>query len=161
MMRLIAVIAVLIVSILSPLWGAEERELAEELMRLMNVEQNLEQMRPQLTAMLLNTMNAMDVPDEFRSKLAEHQQSQLDLVLDAMSWPKMKDRYIDLYVDVFDASELEGLIDFYSSPVGKSFVDKMPLLMQRMMSLSQEQIAGLLPQIQADTEKFIHELATE
>ena len=160
-MKIIAAIAVSIVAATGTLQGGDERELAEELMRLMKVEQNLEQMRPQMKTMLANVMNSMEVPEEIGPKLLEKQQIVVDLALDAMSWQKMKPHYIDIYVELFDSDELAGLVNFYSSPVGKSFISKMPLLIQRTMELSQAQAVELIPEIQALTEKMIRELAEE
>lgn len=161
MMRLIAGLSVVLVSVAGPLWGADERELAEELMLLMNVEQGLEQMRPQIESMTSNLFENMDIPEESRSQFRDHQRSTMDLVLDRLSWPKMKDKYVDIYLDVFDAHELEGLIEFYSSPIGKTFISKMPLLTQRSMAMSQEVVMELLPQIQADAERLARELAKQ
>lgn len=66
-----------------------------------------------------------------------------------LNWPKMKPLYIQLYRDTFDQEEVEGLLVFYASPAGKAFVDKMPLVMQKSMTLTQTLMQTLGPKMAA------------
>ena len=152
-MKLIGLIAVLALSPINLSWAVEDRQLAEELVRLMKVQESYEQATPQI--------NAMEVPEKIRSEFMAFHEGQMEQISEATSWPKVKDKYIDIYFDLFDAQELEGMIEFYSSPVGMSVINKTPRLNERMMYLSQEQVMELLPQIQADTQRFIEELSED
>jgi len=160
-MKLIGLIAVLALSPINSSWAAENRQLAEELVRLMKVHESYEQARPQINAVLSNLLNAVEVSEEIRPEFMAFHEGQMEWISEATSWPKVKDKYIDIYADLFEARELEGMIEFYSSPVGRSVIDKTPRLNERMMNLSQEQVMELLPRIQADTQRFIEELSAE
>ena len=62
-------------------------------------------------------------------------------------WPTFRkqikpDEFIDLIVPIyasnFDESDLDGLIQFYRSPVGKRLVEKQPLILQQSMTAGQK-----------------------
>ena len=54
----------------------------------------------------------------------------------------------ELYASTFTEEELQGVIDFYKSPAGKSFVAKQPELMKKSMELNQAKMSAIMPQIQ-------------
>lgn len=66
-----------------------------------------------------------------------------------LSWEKLKPLYVQLYRDTFEQDEVDGLIEFYKSPAGHALVAKMPVLMQKMMVLTQSQFQSLLPKVMA------------
>lgn len=63
------------------------------------------------------------------------------------NWSTLKPQYVRLYQETFEQSEIDGLIAFYASPAGQAFIDKMPLVMQKSMSIVQEQMRTLMPRI--------------
>ncbi len=65
-----------------------------------------------------------------------------------MSWETMRPQYVKLYSDTFSESEIDGMLTFYESPVGKALFEKMPLLMRKSMVLGAAQMQDLLPSIQ-------------
>ncbi|HRP35276.1 MAG TPA: hypothetical protein PLI48_05255, partial [Gammaproteobacteria bacterium] len=105
-MKLIGLIAALALSPMNLSWAAEDRQRAEELVQLMKLQEAYEQARPQIKAMLSNLINAMEVPEELRSRFITFHQGQMERVAEATSWPNVKDKYIDIYVDLFDTREL-------------------------------------------------------
>ena len=74
-----------------------------------------------------------------------------------MSWASMKPMYIQLYKESFDQSEIDGLIEFYRSPLGQSFITKMPIVMQKSMTLMQTQMQQFLPKLQESMKQALEE----
>jgi hypothetical protein len=72
-----------------------------------------------------------------------------------MSWERMKPRYIRLYQETFTEEEVLGLITFYESPGGQALLAKMPLLMQKSIALSQEQMKSMVPRLKAAIEEAV------
>lgn len=66
-----------------------------------------------------------------------------------ITWASMEPSIVKVYRETFDQTEIDGLIAFYQSPVGQSFVSKMPLVMQRSMEASQTQLQAFMPKLQA------------
>lgn len=57
---------------------------------------------------------------------------------DEMSWAKMKPQYVRLYVETFDQDEVDGLLAFYATPAGQAMINKMPIVMPKMMGVMQD-----------------------
>ena len=74
-----------------------------------------------------------------------------------MSWSKMKPLYVQLYAETFDQAEIDGLVAFYRSPPGQAFVNKMPIVMQKSLAISQGQIQNLIPKMKAAMDQALEE----
>lgn len=80
-----------------------------------------------------------------------------DLMRSELSWDKLKPIYAAVYQETFDQDEIDGLIAFYRTPVGRSFVEKMPAVMQRSMAVMQVQMREMLPKIRQAMEEVLRE----
>ena len=74
-----------------------------------------------------------------------------------MSWEKMLPIQIAIYREGFEQSEIDGLISFYSSPIGQSFVNKMPVVTQKAMTSMQTYMQAVAPKIQAAMQQILAE----
>lgn len=72
-----------------------------------------------------------------------------------LSWVNMKPKYVQLYRETFTQQEVEGMISFYNSPSGQSVINKMPVLMQKAMGMTQQMIIPLMMQTNADVRNAI------
>lgn len=73
------------------------------------------------------------------------------------NWARMKPLYVQLYRDTFDQEEIDGLVAFYRSPAGQAFVDKMPVVMQKSIALTQAQMQTFLPKMKAAMDEAMAE----
>ena len=71
------------------------------------------------------------------------------VVREELGWEKMKPQYVQLYRETFEQDEVDGLLAFYASPAGQAFVNKMPLIMQKSLALSQSLMQSLVPKMTA------------
>ena len=74
-----------------------------------------------------------------------------ELLREELSWERVKPMYIQLYRNTYEQEEVDSLIQFYQSPVGQTFISKMPVLTQKTVSMTQAQLQSLLPRIMAAT----------
>ena len=65
---------------------------------------------------------------------------------------------INVYLKHFNQHEIDGLIEFYKSDVGKSMTQKMPLVMQDSMMAGQQAMRSLMPEIQAIAQEMQGEI---
>jgi hypothetical protein len=61
----------------------------------------------------------------------------------------MRPLYIQIYQESFTQEEIDGLIAFYKSPLGIAFVEKMPLVMQKSMTIMQSRTGPLMEKMKA------------
>ena len=125
----------------------------DEMLALVNADalmkQVFEQMNRQMDTMVKTLADQYKIPAEKRGDLAAVTKKMTDILVEDLSWARMKPIYIRIYEDVYTEEELDGLLAFYKSPVGQSFLKKTPVIMQK----SVESVQGLMPQIMADVQK--------
>jgi len=75
-----------------------------------------------------------------------------------MSYESLKPQIIDIYAEVFTASELKDINNFYATPTGKKTVKEMPELMVRGGQIGvqriQDNIKELQSMIEAESERI-------
>lgn len=118
--------------------SASHRAAVEELFTILNLEKN---MRDTTTAML----NMMVQQNPSMSSSRDAVQKFLDKY---MGYAAVKDDLIGLYTREFTESEIKDLIAFYKTPTGKKSLQKMPILTQSAMQISQMRLQEHLPELE-------------
>jgi len=94
-------------------------------------------MGDQMTRSLEQTMTAMmatmgkDLPAEQRAKATEMSQKSMSLAMAAFN--KARPALAQAYADTYTEEELDGILAFYRSPIGKALMQKAPEASQRAM----------------------------
>ncbi|MGA9235944.1 MAG: DUF2059 domain-containing protein [Desulfobacterales bacterium] len=134
------------------------RQAAEEVLRLTKVDKMLGPLVDQIQQVQIQQLQQMNLSREAYSAAQRYLQRINDLVAREMQWQEIKNDYIGLYTDAFTEQELHQLIQFYSTPLGRKVVDKMPVLMEQSMQLGQKKMMNIMPEIQALSEEMIQEI---
>ena len=71
----------------------------------------------------------------------------MDVAKRQLNWDDLKPEIIRHYAETFDEAEIDGLLAFYKSPVGKTYVAKLPELMKRSSELGLQRVQASLPEI--------------
>lgn len=158
MYKKLAIIALLLVASVVSADETKQRALAEEMLKASQADSVLENMSKQVNAMFAQTVKQMNVPEERRAEAEKYQQRLNKILEEEMAWSKLKGQFIDVYVEVFSEEELEELVSFYNSPVGKKLISKMPRLMQKSMGLAQQHMQTIIPKIKALSQEMQAEL---
>jgi hypothetical protein len=134
------------------------RQAAEEVLRLTKVDKMLGPLVDQIQQVQIQQLQQMNLSREAYSAAQRYLQRINDLVAREMQWQEIKNDYIGLYTDAFTEQELHQLIQFYSTPLGRKVVEKMPVLMEQSMQLGQKKMMNIMPEIQALSEEMIQEI---
>jgi uncharacterized protein len=81
----------------------------------------------------------------------------IQAIREEMAWDKMHPLYVQIYQETFTQEEIDGLIAFYKSPAGVAFVDKMPVVMQKSMSIMQSRMAPMMERMRAAARQAVDE----
>jgi hypothetical protein len=82
------------------------------------------------------------IRDEMRAKVVALMKQQLD-------WSTtLEPIMVESYRDTFTQQEVDALLRFYGTPIGKSVAGKLPTAGQQTMKLMQQRIREMMPQIQ-------------
>ena len=148
----LTVVGVLALLPLSCAHEASRRQLAEELLLLMEVNKTMEKSYGLMKQMQMDQVKSMKLPEELPKEdleaIASLQGRIMDIIAEELGWDKLKEGYIDIYADTFTQEELAAPIAFYRTPAGQKFIEKQPALLQKSMEISQEQMASIMPKIQ-------------
>lgn len=162
-----AAITVVLLAAVAPADDTERRrELAGDLLDAMEMEATLaasmetmktvmvgqiQQMQRQLPAAAARGPEAKALQERLLERT-------MDLVAEELGWARMRESYVDVYAETLTEEEMEGLIAFFRSPVGRAFVKKQPELMQRATAVTQKATAGMVPKIMALQVEVMKEL---
>ncbi len=123
---------------------------AEELLKLVQGDQIMKSVEPMITSMA--GMAGSGMSGEERARFVQMQQKILALVSDRLN--KATPTLAKVYSDTYTEAELDGILAFYKSPIGRSFLQKMPEVTQRMTPVMMSLIVGLQPEIKKLTEEM-------
>ena len=115
------------------------RELAEELLDVVGMEQVLTQSIDQMLALQLQQNPAMaPYQDTMKAFFRKH-----------MSYQSLKPDLTALYGDAFSQRELKDLIEFYNTPTGKKTITVMPTLMSRGAQIGAKRVQDNVEELQS------------
>ena len=134
------------------------RESVEQLMVLTDVAKMMEAMQDQVSNMFNNMATQMNISEQERPAFQKYMAKLDTLFKEQMTWQQFKDPMINVYLTHFNQKEINGLIAFYQSDVGRSMTQKMPLVMQDSMLVGQQMMQGVMPKVQAIAEEMQGEI---
>lgn len=134
------------------------RALAEDLMVVMNVDKRMKEMMALVKEMQINQMKQLYPSDEGGENSAEFMGSIMDMMSEDLSWDKLKDEYITIYVETFTEEELRETVAFYKSPVGQAWIEKSPMMTRKIMEISQSRTQAMLPRIKQRIKQMSNKL---
>jgi len=128
----------------------------DELLEVTRVRESIASMLPQIQAsqqqMIQQMLAGRELSADERKTLDATMAASMTTVAKILSWDELQPMYRDLYAKTFEDSEVQAMIDFYSSPAGQSMVKKMPQLMQNAMQAMQGKLVPFLQELQRTLE---------
>ncbi|MEM9398665.1 MAG: DUF2059 domain-containing protein [Verrucomicrobiota bacterium] len=153
----IITLTLLTVSLFTPLTEASSMEKAKELMRLMEVRKSIDASRAQISQMNQQMIASQGLSEEASKQAIAAAEQSMEASFNAMEEINWEGIFGEIYSSVFTEEELQGLIDFYKSPVGQKFIKKQPELQAATMQKMQVEMMKIMPQIQSDVMNAIQE----
>ena len=99
-------------------------------------------------------------PTLLQSQAVQSFQSKvMTLTESKVNWPLLEPAYIDLYARTFTDEELDGILAFYKSATGKSFLAKSPALTVDAQKITQDQLIAIQPQLNQLVQDFQRTMA--
>ena len=142
---------------------ASKRAKIQELLTLSNSEQMLNQAIDQMSAAMKAaaaqqaakfnfTPKQQQISDDFNAKISR-------ILAQSLSMDTIRPVIIQTYEETYTEEEIDGILGFYRSPAGKAFLAKTPQLMMRTMTLMQQQMGAVQPQIEQAAKELADEMA--
>lgn len=113
------------------------RAAAEELLRLTNVEKQLQ----------VTIDQTLDLQIKSSPQLAPYRAVIRKFLVKHMSWEAIKQDTVTIYVDAFTERELNEIVAFYKTPTGKKMIEKSPELLSKGLRLGAERVQANQPEL--------------
>jgi uncharacterized protein len=145
--------------------GSDQRPSAESVERLLEATGSRTMMSTVLSQMEVNMQKGME--EALKGKyLSPAQQSIMDdmrakmfaLVQDELTWDRIEPVIVDVYQQTFTQKEVNGMLAFYRSDVGKSMVTKMPQVLTASSGAMRSRMGTLVPKLEELQRNTMHKL---
>lgn len=140
---------------------SSHEEAAKRLLEVSRAEQVIDTMYETLGTQFEGMADQMGITEELQPIFDRHMERAIGVLREELTWEKMEPFMVDAYVQVYTEEELSELVEFYESPIGQKFLDKMPEMMAVTMELTQGMMSGfyerfgeLQAQLEADIEAY-------
>ena len=130
---------------------AARTKLATELLETMQVDKALNQSFDSVKDMQKQMIMKFNKDAANQALVIETQNKIMEVMKTELSWENLKPEFERLYAETYSAEELEGLLKFYQSPLGRKFVEKQPEMQRKTMQMVQQMMMRVMPKIQALT----------
>ncbi|WP_028239063.1 DUF2059 domain-containing protein [Stutzerimonas azotifigens] len=141
--------AVLLAVLGSPVLAASDSHTAdaERFLKLTNADRLAVPVYAQVQQLFAQRFAEAKAPESKQATL-ERYQAQANAALDkAVGWDKLRPELVVLYTSQFSEKELEGLIEFYESSLGKKMLERLPELNARSAQLAQARLEAAAPEV--------------
>lgn len=130
-----------------------------ELTKTSEMLKNLESQMEMLTkSMMQQALKGENISAEEQKILDKFREKVTLLNKENMSWEKLEPLFVEIYAKTLSQDDITGMINFYQSPAGQSFVNKMPLIMQESMGTVQKLMPPMLEKLKQANQEMLDEL---
>ena len=129
----------------------DKRVVATELVQLMRLDKQVEASIAEVHAGLDAQINqGLNGPAAAHRALIEEYRKKLHAAItEGMDWNLMKPEVVKAYTDQFSEEELKSLVEFFKSPVGRSFAEKSDKVMSAISQATRKRMQEVQPRIQS------------
>ncbi|MFZ6770127.1 DUF2059 domain-containing protein [Undibacterium sp. Di26W] len=135
----------------------------KELLIATNTQQMLSAVEAQVDGLMKGMMQKVtkDKPlsEEHQKALDKFREKVIAIRKQEMSWDKLEPIFIEIYSKSLSQEDVDGITAFYKSPAGKSYVSKMPAMMQQSMASMQKLMTPMMEKMMQAGKEMQEELA--
>ncbi|RZF55826.1 DUF2059 domain-containing protein [Acinetobacter halotolerans] len=138
------------------------KESVKELLKITKSEQLIDQSNEYISKFTASSIehitHGQEVNARQKKAIENYSQNIENIVKQDFTWAKLEPEMIKIYVEEFTQEEINGMLEFYKTPVGQSTINKMPIVMQKSMQVGYQQMDELMPKIMRAAEKLEKEM---
>ena len=89
-----------------------------------------------------------------QEKFKTLQKEMLALMMKESQWEHIKPTMIQIFQEVYTQEEVNSMIEYYKTPIGRSILKKMPLVTEKNNAFLQQQMEKFMPQFIEQLQQF-------
>lgn len=133
-----------------------------QLLEVTNVHKLLDDMIPQLDAMMQKAMaeslKGQTISPEAQKLIDQSHANAMEVMRDELSWSKLEPLYVRVYQKSLTQEEVTGMIALYQTPAGHAMINKMPAIMQNTMAEMQARMGPMMQRLQQSQAQVLAEI---
>ena len=137
-------------------------ESIKEVFALTNSRAMLNNVQSQVDGMMKNmmqqSMKDQKVSAAQQKVLEKFQAKVIAIQKEELNWDKMEPMFLEIYGNALTQEDVDGMITFYKSPAGQSFINKMPVIMQQTMISMQKLLAPMMEKMKVVSQEFMEDM---
>ncbi|MBB1328625.1 DUF2059 domain-containing protein [Pseudoalteromonas sp. SR43-7] len=130
----------------------------DELIKVMNLDSMVDSMYGQVEGMMKGMSDQMGVKPSDQAIFDKYYGDMTTVLKTEMSWAKMQPMMVNVYDKHFSEQEIADMLAFYKTDTGQKILEKMPVVMQESMQMSQSLMKDAMPKIQTLAQQLSDEL---
>ncbi|EGI74515.1 hypothetical protein PH505_af00320 [Pseudoalteromonas distincta] len=130
----------------------------DELIKVMNLDSMVDSMYGQVEGMMKGMSDQMGVKPSEQAIFDKYYSDMTTVLKTEMSWAKMQPMMVNVYDKHFSEQEIADMLAFYKTDTGQKILEKMPVVMQESMQMSQSLMKDAMPKIQTLAQQLSDEL---
>ena len=130
----------------------------DELIKVMNLDSMVDSMYGQVEGMMKGMSDQMGVKPSEQAIFDKYYGDMTTVLKTEMSWAKMQPMMVNVYDKHFSEQEIADMLAFYKTDTGQKILEKMPVVMQESMQMSQSLMKDAMPKIQTLAQQLNDEL---
>lgn len=134
------------------------RESVEELLQATNADSVVDNMYAQTDAAMANMAQELGITAAEQESFNNYMSRVSALMRQEMSWDRMREPIIDIYLKHYTEKEIQDMLAFYKTETGQSMVSKMPVVINESMQLTQQMLQNFMPKLMVLIEEYQVEL---
>lgn len=147
MKKIMVVVFMMVLPVVCVADNEAKRESIEQLLVVMNVDAMIDSMYTQMDRMFQGMAKELGVKESEREIFDKFMSKTAAAMKEEMTWVKMKEPMIDVYIKNYSEEEINDMLAFYESESGRSIIKKMPAVMADSMLISQNMLKDFMPRL--------------
>jgi len=109
----------------------------------------LDMLKTQISQQINKHPKAKDLNENKRKLLEKYSNKMTNILVEELSWEKIKGNYAKIIKSIYSDEELRSLIQFFESELGQLYINKQQIAMQKLGESSQIFMQNVMRRIQA------------
>jgi hypothetical protein len=135
-------------------FAGSKEDMAREVLKYTEVRTMTDQVVAQVLQMQASQLAKVEIPAERKADEAALNAKINKELAEALNWEKLEAEYGKFLAETYTERELKAIVQFVRSDVGQSIIKKEPVIMGKLMVMTQARIQTVLPNIQKMTRDF-------
>jgi len=152
--RRLFIVAVVILSFTGHSYAATKEELAKDIVKITDINKMTTSVITQVMHQQADQLKAVNIPAERQKDEAALRDKIKAKLEENVNWAKLEPEYAKFLTDTYTEEELKAILNFCSSAVGKEILKKEPIIMGKIMVMTQARVQSVYPEIQKMTRDF-------